>query len=460
MRRRAWPAVHIATLFLAATLGCAGEGGETADGVPAVVEPTEEPLPPLELPDVSGLAESVQAQVRERYASLEGKLDAGGVSDAVLADAYGDAGLILMATEYHAAAELGYRHAAALAPDDMRWPYYLGHLHRLTGDAAAAAAAFERTLDLSPDHEASQVWLGETYLDRGDPDAAERLFASALRRQPDSAAALAGVGRAALAREDYTRAADFLRRALDADPAATSLHYPIGLAYRGLGEIETAAAHLARRGTGPAAPVDPLMEHYRGLLESAMAYEAQGLEAFRARRWVDAAEAFRQGLALEPDNPALRHRLGSALLMTGDTAGARQEFEDTLRRAPEFARAHFSLGVMLDSEGRYRQAADRFAAAVQHEPTHVEARMGLAESLRVTGRREEAVERYSRLVEIDPGFLAGWIRGADVLVQLEQYEEADVWLREASDVHPGRPEIAGLAEAVTAILALRRGVAR
>ena len=124
------------------------------------------------------------------------------------------------------------------------------------------------------------------------------------------------------------------------------------------------------------------------------------------------------------------------------------------------ARAHFSLGVMLDSQGRYREAADRFAATVRYEPTHVEARMGLAEALRVTGRREEAVEHYTRLVEVDPGFLEGWVRGADVLVQLDRYEEADVWLREASAVHPGRPEITGLAEAVTAILSLRRGVAR
>jgi tetratricopeptide (TPR) repeat protein len=158
---------------------------------------------------------------------------------AELASAYGAFGLVLMATNYGDAANASLLHAQALAPDDMRWPYYLGQLHTLIGDGTRATEFFERAVDLQPTNVATLVSLGRAYLDQGRPEAAERLFDQALLLEPSSGAVLAGMGRAALAQRDYRGAAEHLERALAVEPRASSLRYPLAMAHRALGNVET-----------------------------------------------------------------------------------------------------------------------------------------------------------------------------------------------------------------------------
>ena len=93
------------------------------------------PRQPIVLPDLSGVAVSVQRQVRERHEGLAAKLAEAGTPPVELADAFGDLGLVLMAVEYHEAAADCFASAMDLAPDEMRWPYYLGHLHAVRATA-------------------------------------------------------------------------------------------------------------------------------------------------------------------------------------------------------------------------------------------------------------------------------------------------------------------------------------
>ena len=200
-------------------------------------------------------------------------------------------------------------------------------------------------------------------LDRGRPAAAAAAFERALAVDPASAAALAGAGRAALAARDAGRAVGYLERALAIAPSAAGLHYNLGMAHRALGDLDAARAHLARRGDGLPAPPDPLMDVYNGLLRSALAYEIRGMRAMDARRFDEAAAIFRDGLAETPEDASLRHRLGTALMLAGDAAGAVEQFEATLRVAPDFEKAHFGIGVILGMNGRHAEAIARYAAA-------------------------------------------------------------------------------------------------
>ena len=412
---------------------------------------------PVPLPDLSRLADPVQEQVREGHAALMRALERGDTPPGDLADVYGHMGLILMAAEYPAAAIPAFLNAMSLRPDDPQWLYYLGHLHRLRGEGAQAAGYFERAVALQPTDVPTLVWLGRVYLDQGRTEEAESAFAAAL---PGSAAALAGVGLAALASRDYARAVDHLERALAADPRALSLHYPLAMSYRGLGNQGRADTHLERWSGGEPTLPDPLMDAVRMVLESPLAFEVRGVEAYENGDWATAAEAFRSGLELDPDQTSLRYRLATALAMAGDAPGAEAQFEETLRRAPTYAPAHFGLGLLLELTGRRLDAIERFSAAVRYQPDYVEAHLGLAEALRLTGRAERSVPHYQRAVELDPRVAEAWLGAADALIQLRRYEEALDWLTEAGQIHPERPEIQRLQESVEAILDLRRALDR
>lgn len=412
----------------------------TGSAQPASGPPDRKALRTVTVPDLSKASPTVQKQIREKHASLAAAMQDASTSDGDLGRAYGEMGMLLMAAEYREAAEPCLLNAQVLAPAELRWPYYLAHLSKLRGDPAGATRNFERALRLAPDDVPTLVWLGSAYLDEARADDAERQFARALSLQPRLVAALFGIGRVALAKQEYARAVDYLEQAQSQDPRAVTIHYQLAMAYRGKGDLDKAEAHMRQRGPGEVRPPDPLMRELDGLLESAVAYEVRGAQALDDGKWTDAAEYFRKGVALDPNEPSLRHKLGTALAMSGDGDSAFRQFEEVTRRWPQFAKAQYSLGVMLAGAGRHQEAIAHLTAAVKSEPSYVEAHLQLAESLRATGRLEPAIAEYDETVRLDPRVAQARFAAAMACASLGRADQARLRLTEGARLHPDRPE--------------------
>src|SRR5262249_6783540 len=193
--------------------------------------------------------------------------------------------------------------------------------------------------------------------------------------QPRSVAALYGAGRAELAKTDYAKAIEHLERALSLDPQATVVHYPLAMAYRGLGDQAKAQAHLSLRGTLAIKPDDPMMDRVNAMLNSALAYEVSGADALDHAHFKAAAESFRKGVEVAPKEPSLHHKLGTALALVGDRNGAIEQFNEALKLDPNFVKAHYSLAVIDADDGSDASAIRHLNAALKAEPGYVEARM-------------------------------------------------------------------------------------
>jgi tetratricopeptide (TPR) repeat protein len=427
MTRRVVAAAILTTAF---AWGCTSQAP-----APAASSTNAAPMPrKVALPDLSHAAPSVQDQLREGFANITSQPDLGA--------AYGRLGMLLMAAEYRDEAESSFLNAQALAPREVRWPYYLAHLYRIRGDTPKSAAAFERALELQPNDLPTLVWLGGALLDQGKPEAAEPLFAKALSLQPRHVAAQFGLGRAALARQDYARAVEHLDRTLTLDPKATIAHYPLALAYRGVGDAARAEAHLAQRGTLKIKPDDPLMDELDHLLHSALSYEVSGADALDKGDWKAATESFRKGLALAPNEPSLHHKLGTALFLSGDARGAVDEFEQALRLSPTFAKAHYSLGVILASNGQPEKAVEHWVAAIRSEPGYVEARLQLANTLRRGGQFAASLVHYDYIIKTDPRVPEARFGYAASLIRLRRYAEARDRLVAAMSEYPAESSFA------------------
>ena len=179
--------------------------------------------------------------------------------------------------------------AQTLAPDEMRWPYYLGAPvqeqgrdrqapRRIQAGARAAARRFPDAGLARPAH-----------LDQGRPEEAEPLFAKALSAD---AAVGGGAGRTRPGRSRQarlTRAPRAIsRRRSRSIPEAESLHSPLAMAYRGLGQLDKAAPHLRQWSNADILLPDPLQQELDLLLESGLSYELRGVRALE-----------RQGLATQ-----------------------------------------------------------------------------------------------------------------------------------------------------------------
>ena len=411
------------------------------------------------LPDLARMDSPVQAQVKQRYATLMEKKKAGASGDE-LGKAYGEYAMLLQAAEYYEAAEPAYLNAQDLMPGDSRWPYYLGHLYKSIGQTEKSIQSFERALQRNPSEIATLIWLGRLYLEQGKPDEAEPLFERAAQLPPRNVAVMAGLGQAALARRDYQRAVTVLEEALAFDPGAASIHSPLANAYRGLGDSAKAEEHLKLwRNTDLVVP-DRLRADLDMSIESGLSYELRGVRALEARDFKAAEEFFRKGVQLAPANTALgrslRHKLGTALVLQGDVDGAMARFEEVAKLAPAdgldeaSAKANYSLGVVLASSGEMNQAIQRLTAAVKYNPNYAEALMALGDTLRRSGRIEASLKPYADVVRINPRSAEARFAYALALVRLRRYRDAKAWLEESARVLPDRPE---LSHALARILA-------
>jgi tetratricopeptide (TPR) repeat protein len=409
---------------------------------PASTEGTVErsALLKVTLPDLSRLEASVQTQVQTEHEALMQALRNTESLAITLANQYGELGTFVMATDDFDTAESYYLNAQALAPDDMRWPYYLGHLYRATGSMEASITSFQLALQLKPDDMATLVWLGDVHLTNGQPDAAESKFERALSLGGNVVAARAGLGRAALARADYRAAIDHFEQALALNGQAASLHYPLALAYRGLGDEELAQVHLQLRDEFEILPPDPLMDTLRRSLRSAMNLDIEGTRALNRGDAQAAIQYFLEGLEIEPNSLLLRYKLGTSLVAMGDGRGAMEQFERVVRAEPEHTEAQFGLGMLLDASGRSQEAIERFSIVVKHEPDQIAARLKLATLLRRNGRPQESLPQFTHVLAIDPGSLEATAGYTMALVGLGRYQEARDRLSDAVNDHPDQPE--------------------
>ena len=406
-------------------------------------------LQSVTLPDISSAAESVQTQLRDRYQSLQAAIDRK-APPAELATAYGEMGKLFVAAEYYDAAEACLRNAQQLSPTDRRWPYFLGHVFRYRSEPDKAIPFFEQALTRAPDDVPSLVWLAEMNLAANRPDGAEAPLRKAESIDASNGAVLYGLGRVALAKQDYGQAVKYLESALGNRPQASRIHYPLALAYRGLGNRAKAEEHLRLRGEVEPLPTDPLLAEINGLLQNAANFEARGSQLLGARQWADAAANLRKAVELAPDNAFSRLNLGTALYMQDDVDGALEQYREAVRLSPTMARAHFAIGVLMESRGQDGEAIKAYEAAVASDPAYTEPRFSLANALRRSGRVQESLSQYAEVLRLDATVSQASFGYAMGLVRLGRYQEASARLESAMKTYADQP---GFAHAQARLLA-------
>ena len=436
----------LVALAASITLGLVNGPAGDARAAARQGEPAAQPVLEVALPDVSRLHPSVQRQLREAHASLLAEARRPDASPPARADAFGDMGTLFLVMQFNDAAERCYRNAQRLASEDFRWPYYLAHVLRDTGDLSAAAESFERARALRSTDLATLVWLGRVYLDLARPDAAESPLTAALSLYPNHPAVRFELGRAAVEQQDYARAVEQLTTALTLDPEATVVHYPLAMAYRGLGDLDNAAHHVERRGgrgrRGYTAAVafklpDPLMAALNAVVVQApQFYRDRALDAAAAENWPEAVANYRRVVEADPDDADMRVNLGTASKRAGDARGALAQYEEALRLNPRLADAHYGLGDLLERGGRDQEAIERYTAAVTEDPTFDTARLRLADALRRTDRPEPALSQYQQVIARTPAHAGARFGEAMALVRLERYAAARERLTEAMTVRP------------------------
>lgn len=427
-------AVHAGLAFLLSVLawGCAATPpGESV----AAVE-----IETILQPELNGLEPHVRERLQQALAGLDRLADAEPVKRA---SAYGEAGLVFHAYSFNEPAASCYRNASRLVSDEAIWPYLLGQvlvaLHRDT----EAIEAFERSLELDPGYQPTLVRLGDLMLRSDSLERAAGYFDAALQSGSESAAARFGRGKVALAAQQFELATRLFAETLELAPESSAVHYPLALAYRGLGDMEQAKSHLVQRGEAPPPLPDFWMQRVIAEIDGMRVHQLRGTEASRLGRYVEAKAEFEAALKAAPDSALILTNLALTLIRLEDPETAESHLRRAVELAPEDTFARYNLGTLLASRGDDAAAIAEFERTLAVDPDHTLAQINLANALCRSGHCVDAATWYERAAAAAPGNLALRVGHARALGASGRWTDAAALLEEAHRQRPDDPALRG-----------------
>ena len=116
-----------------------------------------------------------------------------------------------------------------------------------------------------------------------------------------------------------------------------------------------------------------------------------------------AVPAWKQALALAPEDPRGHNNLGVALVATGKYDEAIVEYRKSLELNPSSSQTHNNLGSALAESGRVDEALPEFERAVELNPDNGSARVNLGNALASkSGHLNEAIQQLNKGIELQP----------------------------------------------------------
>jgi len=147
-----------------------------------------------------------------------------------------------------------------------------------------------------------------------------------------------------------------------------------------------------------------------------------------------AEAAYRQVLALQPDQPEALHFLGILCYQTGRLEEAAAHMAKATQLRPEQAAFHSNLGAVYQALGKREAAIGCYSQAVALQPDHLQALFNLGLCHFQLGQYDQAEEYYRRALALqpqDPQILAdlayiAWQKGR--LATAIEHSEIDIGL--------------------------------
>ncbi len=230
--------------------------------------------------------------------------------------------------------------------------------------------------------------LGVIHERRGNPKAAEDAYLEALKVEPDQEIAWDYLTRLRCRAGRVPEAEAFARRATGARPTAVGPR--IALAYTLLQQAKyDAAAAEAKRA---------LKEDERNV----RAMQLLSQVYFRQGRYELAAMVLENARAIHPYDPVVLNSIGLVSLQLGSKVQAMEAFKQAVRLQPDYAEANSNYGALLNEAQDYDAAVQVLEAAVASAPNLPSARLNLGNAYRGRGELPKAVAQYEKVLQLRP----------------------------------------------------------
>ena len=315
--------------------------------------------------------------------------------------------------------------AVAANPTSARARIALIGFESRTGGPKAAVAAAQAAVAAMPDNPQLVDMLGSTLLAAGDTNRAVETFRKLVQMEPQNPLALVRLAEAQVALKDYPGAIASERKALELKPDDPRALAALTKTYVASGQLDAALAEAKR-----------LQKEHP---EQAVGYALQGDLLVRAKKFDEAAAAYKAGLDRQAI-PGLVVLQYAALQAGGKSAEAKALTKKWIAEHPKDSGVPLMLAGESLHRGDITAAKQGYEQVLAIDPENFVALNNLASLLAQQGDRKaiEYAEHAHRLAPFNPSVLdtLGW-----TLAQMGEPKRGTEMLRMASRLAPRQSEI-------------------
>lgn len=162
----------------------------------------------------------------------------------------------------------------------------------------------------------------------------------------------------------------------------------------------------------------------------------RGIELQNQARPQEAAEIFRQVLAMEPNNAPCLYSLGVILINSGQAAEALELVERGTQLAPQFAPMWCVRAMAMLGLGSKDEALKSYDKALEADPNNTLALLNSSAMLREMQRHHESLERSNRILTFDPNNEAALGNTGILLTEFKRSKEAVAMFERLLQINP------------------------
>lgn len=403
---------------------------------PSLSDKQLDALSPVPTLDASRASDEVWQAMMEVLTSIDALRTAEHVGGQQLADGYAHLGQMAMAYDFDKIALVCLKNAARLEPDEARWVYLRAHLLNRLGQVEDSFRAYAHCLEQRPDYLPARMAIVDLLMEDSRLEEAQGRLDHLGETDATHPATLFRQGRLAQRRGDHQRAVPFYERILQQDPSAEEVHYPLGLAYRALGQARLARYHLAQRGSRRVTLEDPWMEEATRLAVGARALNQRGDYAMIEGQAAAAAVSYAAAVATEPNNVEFRVDLAATLIELGRHGQAASHLDTALNLDPTDPAAHFNHAMLLVHHGQDAEAYGHLLRVLESNPGHVKASLNAGSCALRLDRLGPAERHFTAVLSAAPLSLGAHVGRGLTLMRLGRWATARQALETSITVLP------------------------
>ena len=164
-------------------------------------------------------------------------------------------------------------------------------------------------------------------------------------------------------------------------------------------------------------------------------FNAEGIKALDAERYVEAERAFQQAVENDPEDYSAHFHLALAQSMLGKGAEAIAGYRKVLEIKPGIYEAELNLGILLLDGNQAKSAVTYLESAASKKPKEFRPNYYLADAFYESGEFARAEQHYTTAIRINPKSDAVELGLARTLVKLGRLDDAAVHYHRTAELN-------------------------